>query len=112
MLTQRGTDTPGGSSQPGGSPSQVELEAYLATPPLPDGMDVLQWWGENEDRFPNVARMAAQYLACPASSATVERFFSLAGRLLDKRSAAMKESTLEDRMWAKLNRGRRVQFAK
>ena len=44
---QRGTDTPGGSSQSGGSPSQVELEAYLAKPPLPDGMDVLQWWGMN-----------------------------------------------------------------
>ena len=75
-------------------------------------MDVLQWRGLNEDRFPNVARMAAQYLACPASSATVERFFSLAGRILDKRTAGMKESTLEDRMWAKVNRGRRVQFAK
>ena len=57
--------------------------------------------GENEDRFPNVARMAAQYLACPASSATVERFFSLAGRLLDK-------TTLEDRMWAKINKGKRA----
>ena len=54
-------------------------------------MDVLQWWGLNEDRFPNVARMAAQYLACPASSATVERFFSLAGRILDKRTVGMKE---------------------
>ena len=75
-------------------------------------MDVLQWRGLNEDRFPNVARMAAQYLACPASSATAERFFSLAGPILDKRTAGMKESTLEDRMWAKVNRGRRVQFAK
>ncbi len=75
-------------------------------------MDVSQWRGMNEDRFLNVARMAAQHLACPASSATVERFFSLAGRLLDKRTAAMKESTLEDRMWTKLNRGRRVRFAR
>ena len=73
-------------------------------------MDVLQWWGLNEDRFPHVARMAAQYLACPASSATVERFFSLAGRILDKRTAHMKEETLEDRLWAKVNRGGRVKM--
>ena len=75
-------------------------------------MDVLQWWGLNEDRFPHVARMAARYLAsrCPASSATVERFFSLAGRILDKRTAHMKEETLEDRLWAKVNRGGRVKM--
>ena len=74
--------------------------------------DVLQWWGAHEDRFPHVARMAAQYLslACPASSTTVERFFSLAGRILDKCTAHMKEETLEDRLWAKLNRGRRVKM--
>ena len=46
--------------------------------------------------------MAAQYLACPASSATVERFFSLAGRLLDKTTANLMETTLEDQMWASL----------
>jgi hypothetical protein len=54
--------------------------------------------------------MAAQYLGCPASSATVERFFSLAGTLFDKSTANMKETTLEDRMWAKINRGHRVKF--
>ena len=56
--------------------------------------------------------MADQYLqlACPASSATVERFFSLAGRLLDKTTANLMETTLEDRMWAKINRGKRATF--
>ena len=95
---------------PRGSASEIEL--YLAEPAPPDDMDVLQWWGAHEDRFPHVARMAAQYLslACPASSTTVERFFSLAGRILDKCTAHMKEETLEDRLWAKLNRGRRVKM--
>ena len=91
-----------------GSASEIEL--YLAEAAPPDDTDVLQWWGAHEDRFPHVARMAAQYLACLASSATVERFISLAGRILDKCTAHMKEETLEDRLWAKLNRGRRVKM--
>ena len=37
--------------------SLSELEAYLDEPAPPPTTDVLQWWGENEDRFPNVARM-------------------------------------------------------
>ena len=40
----------------------------------------------------------------------MERFFSLAGRILDKRTAHMKEETLEDRLWAKVNRGGRVKM--
>ena len=58
---------------PRGSAGEIEL--YLAEAAPPDDMDVLQWWGAHEDRFPHVARMAAQYLslACPASSTTVER---------------------------------------
>ena len=88
--------------------SLCELDDYLNEPAPPPGTDVLQWWGQHEDRWPHVARMAAQYLGCPASSATVERFFSLAGRLLDKTTPNMKETTLEDRMWAKINRGKRA----
>ena len=52
---------------PRGSAGEIEL--YLAEAAPPDDMDVLQWWGAHEDRFPHVVRMAAQYLACPASSA-------------------------------------------
>ena len=36
----------------------------------------MQWWGENEDKFPNVSKLARKYLAIPVSSAPSERVFS------------------------------------
>ena len=69
--------------------------------------DILEWWGENEERFPNLARMAAQYLGVPASSAAAERVFSISGRIYGDLSQNMNAVTLEERMFAKINTGRR-----
>ena len=62
-------------------PSQNELEAYLAEPQIKykTEQDTLDWWKAHESKYPNVAVMARQYLGCPASSATVERLFSMVG---------------------------------
>ena len=64
----------------------------------------LDWWARNEHRFPHLALMARQYLGCPASAASAERVFSLAGRLFSDLRQSMNDGTLEDRMWAKINR--------
>ena len=71
-----------------------------------NGREPLTWWprGLNQDRFPNLARMVAQFLGCPATSASAERVFSFAGRLYDGLARHMSDGTLEERMWAKLNR--------
>ena len=45
-----------------------------------------------------------QYLGCPATSASAERVFSLAGRLYNDLRQNMTDLTLEERMWAKVNR--------
>jgi hypothetical protein len=39
----------------------------------------LSWWLQNEAKYPRLAYLARNYLAVPASSATVERIFSRAG---------------------------------
>lgn len=86
------------------TPALTEIDKYKAEPPAPRDMphrDVLLWWKQAEPRFPNLARMVRQYLSCPASSASVERIFSITGRLFDDLSQAMKEENLEERMWAK-----------
>ena len=45
------------------------------------GFDLLAWWRDTAPKhYPNVARMARQFLGCPATSAVVERLFSKAGR--------------------------------
>ena len=39
----------------------------------------INWWANHVKDFPNLARMARQYLGVPATSATVERLFSVVG---------------------------------
>ena len=81
-----------------------EAELYLSMSPAPQGTDVLQWWASNKSRFPNLARMAQQFLAVPATSASAERVFSLAGRIFSDLTQHQNDTTLEERMWAKINR--------
>ena len=86
------------------TPFETEVDIYqreLRAPSTLSNLEVLPWWQAQESRFPNLARMVRQFLACPASSASAERIFSLAGRLFDDKSQAMKEENIEDRMWAK-----------
>ena len=80
---------------------------YLREPAVDMSEDIFVWWGLNEDRLPNLARMAAQYLGVPASSAAAERAFSISGRIYEDLSQDMTSKTLEERMFAKVNTGRR-----
>ena len=82
---------------------KTEAELFLEETPVPMETDPLEWWGENEYRFPNLRRMAQRYLMVPASSASAERVFSLAGRLYSDLRQHMKDGTLEERMWGKVN---------
>ena len=41
----------------------------------------LQYWKENQSTYPDLAKLACCYLHIPASSAPVERIFSIAGRV-------------------------------
>jgi len=84
-----------------------EFEQYLNEPQVTMTTDILEWWGTNETRFPNLARMAAQYLGIPASSAAAERVFSISGRIYGDLSQNMNAITLEERLFAKINKGRR-----
>jgi hypothetical protein len=51
--------------------------------------------------------MARQYLGVPATSASAERLFSLAGRAFDDLRQGMKEEMLEILMWARINKEKR-----
>ena len=83
--------------------SETEAEKYLKLVPELMTTDVLDWWATHEAEFPNLARMARQFLGCPATSASAERVFSLAGRLYNDLRQHMTDGTLEERMWAKVN---------
>jgi hypothetical protein len=82
-------------------PGSEELDAYLVLPQAhhinKSGVecDILEWWKTHAHMFPNLSKMARQYLGMPASSAGVERLFSAAGRMHSDFRKSAKEETLE-----------------
>ena len=46
--------------------------------------DILKWWKDNNDMFPNLSILAKQYLCIPASSTSSERCFSIANNIVTK----------------------------
>jgi hypothetical protein len=52
-------------------------------------VDPLEYWALHGGQFPIIARIAATVLAIPATSADVERLFSITGRILTKYRARL-----------------------
>ena len=77
-----------------------EAELYLEVPAAPMETDVLEWWTLNQMKFPALSVMVRQYSGVPATSASAERLFSIAGRVYDDLRQNMKEKMLEMLMWA------------
>jgi hypothetical protein len=92
---------------PVSAPILHEVRAYMAAPVESIDTDLLNWWAKvGRNKYPNLAKLARQYLGCPASSASAERIFSLAGRVFGDHNQSMNPLSLEERMWAKANRGK------
>lgn len=88
-----------------------EVERYLELPQVSKSADLLQWWAKHESSFPQLSKMAQQYLGCPATSASAERLFSIAGRVFDDLRQGMGEDMLEELMWARINNTSRCNHA-
>ena len=93
-----------------------DLEKYAALPVEANlDLDVLAWWkARDHDKpadpasgrpagLPHLAKMAAQFLGRPATSAGVERMFSKAGKLHDDMKKGQEDDTLEHSLFAAAN---------
>ena len=60
-------------------PVLKEIESYLKERPIDREEHPLEWWKENQHRFPLVSRVAKRYLTIPIMSTPAERVFSTAG---------------------------------
>jgi len=80
---------------------QTNLHAYMRVQPVFNDTDPLMWWKQHQQEFPRLARMAGQYLAVPASSASPERLFSSVGLVKNDLRGRLLDTTLIDVMWAK-----------
>jgi len=58
-----------------------DFDRYIDIPNDVNIRGSLEWWKEHRSIYPHLAKMARDVLAVPASSSSVERIFSLSGRI-------------------------------
>ena len=86
-----------------------EVNLYLRMPQIPvqdsagNDQDILAWWRDHDSQLPYLSKMARQFLAAAASSASAERLFSSAGKMHDDLKKSTCEATLESSLIVGLN---------
>ncbi|GBC12416.2 zinc finger BED domain-containing protein 1-like [Rhizophagus irregularis DAOM 181602=DAOM 197198] len=78
-----------------------ELKSYFREPTISKSTDVLAWWKVQEANYPNLSKMALDYLAIPATSAPVERIFSSGTDLVTQKRCSLKGETIRELMCLK-----------
>lgn len=69
-----------------------EVEAYFKHPITQD-VDAISWWCDNATSYPNLFKLFKELSCVPATSASSERDFSVAGSILtDMRSVLLPEN--------------------
>lgn len=60
-----------------------EFTTYITSPTVSDeNLDPLEWWRINKTQYPQLSRMARDYLAIPATSVPSEQCFSISKNLI------------------------------
>ena len=84
---------------------KAEIEHYMSMlESVRDDVDVLQYWVDQQCRFPLISKLALGMLVIPASSAPVERVFSTAGEACIGRRNRLTDSNLEKEVLIKKNK--------
>ena len=81
--------------------SSAELENYLDCEVSTS--DPLQFWRENQSRFPRLYQIARQTFCAPGSTAAVERIFSIAGYILSQRRTRLTDNNFQNQLLANVN---------
>ena len=89
---------------PTNSLASTEVADYLQQPKLSMAQDPLDFWKLNETKFPRLSALATKYLCIPATSAPVERLFSVAGRMFRADRCRLTDARFETLMFLKCNK--------
>ena len=67
FLSSSSDDEDDTDSTPSSETTRVndEIQRYTASKRLSNEKDPIRWWGENQNAFPLLSKLARQYLACP-----------------------------------------------
>ena len=90
------------------SSAETEVKDYLSTPCSPHDTNILQYWKQQQTGYPCLTKLALQYLVVPASSAPVERLFSIGGKIFRPDRCRLTDETFECLIFIKNN----AQFCK
>ncbi|XP_041847936.1 zinc finger BED domain-containing protein 4-like [Melanotaenia boesemani] len=90
------------------STADEEVRDYLQTPQIPTMQNPLQWWAQNVDRFPRLAKLCKRYLAVPATSTPSERIFSLAGNTITRQRASLHQAHVDALVFLHANQDRKT----
>ena len=87
------------------TPNDITLmvEEYLLSPCLPQEENPLEFWKLNQVKYSTLAKLAPQFLCVPASSAPVERLFSIAGKLFRPERCRLTDKRFEELMFIRCN---------
>ena len=80
-----------------------ELDEYVDEANIAEDKNPYQWWAANHTRFPNVADVARQYLAIPATSVDSERVFSRCGQVCSDRRSSLTPQHIEQLVFLSQN---------
>ena len=78
------------------------IEAYLRAAKSSE-MSALKFWKKYQSVFPSLSSLARKYLSVPASSAGVERMFSIAGHIFSLKRRKLGVVFFSDLVFLKLN---------
>ena len=76
-------------------------DRYIEIPSDANIPSSLRWWRDNHKSFPELAKIARDVLAVPASGCAVEREFSFSGRIATWQCNRLNSSTIADSMFYK-----------
>nr|XP_022910339.1 zinc finger BED domain-containing protein 1-like [Onthophagus taurus] len=72
-----------------------EVDMYYSDCPIQKNMCPLQWWKNNENKYPKLSKYAKRYLSIPATSVSSERSFSKAGNVVNAKRACLKSDNVK-----------------
>lgn len=95
--------TPSRKRHVSGRTGQIEVDEYIDEPCCEMSENPLMFWQGNSLRFPSLSKLATEYLSIPATSAPVERIFSVAEKTFRPDRCRLGDETFEHLMNIKCN---------
>ena len=74
-------------------PIKQEITGYLISECV--DIDPLKYWKDNAEKYPRLTCLARTFLVVPATSAPVERLFSIAGKFFRPERCRLSDKTFE-----------------